>query len=105
MENMELHSIEHRIEDFIRTKFSVSLTDPRFGLETDLFEEGYVDSMGFGELLAFLSGEFEVELSDDDLLSYEFATIAGMARIISQYLECRTRQPMMAQRPASTTDR
>ena len=82
---MELHKIEPHIEEFIRTQFNVSPTDPGFGREANLFEEGYIDSMGFVELLEFLNKEFKVEISDDDLLSDDFSSIAGMAGIVSRY--------------------
>jgi acyl carrier protein len=52
-----------------------------------LFEEGYVDSMGVIELLEFLRQEFAVEVPDEDLLSDDFLSIAGIARIVSQNLE------------------
>jgi hypothetical protein len=47
---MEAYNIEYRIEEFIRTQFSVSPTDPRFDRGVDLFEAGYIDSMGIVEL-------------------------------------------------------
>ena len=79
MERTEHHSVEPRIEEFIRTRFSVSPTDPGFGREVDLF--GYVDSVGVVELLEFLGEEFDVAIPDD-LLSDELSSIAGMARIV-----------------------
>ncbi len=82
---MELYNIEPHIEEFIRTQFKVSPTDPGFGREIDLFEEGYIDSVGFVELLEFLNKEFKVEISDDELLSDDFSSIAGMAGIVSRY--------------------
>ena len=79
---MDSHSIERRIEEFICSNFSISPTDPGFGREVDLFEGGYVDSVGVVELLEFLSKEFGVEIPDDDLLADEFASIGGIARIV-----------------------
>ena len=87
---MEPHIIEPRIEGFIRAQFSVSPTDPGFDRETDLFEGGYVDSAGIVELLEFLAEEFDVEIPDDDLLSDDFSSIAGMARSVSRNLEDQT---------------
>ncbi len=89
MEKMEPH-IEDRVEKFICAQFSVSPTDPGFDREVDLFEEGYVDSMGIVELLEFLNEEFNVEIPDDDLLSDDFSSIAGIARIMSRRLGSQT---------------
>jgi acyl carrier protein len=81
---MDNHRIERRVEEFIRSNFSISPTDPGFGEEVDLYEGGYIDSVGVVELLEFLSNEFGVEIPDDDLLSDEFASIGGIARIVSR---------------------
>jgi D-alanine--poly(phosphoribitol) ligase subunit 2 len=77
-------AVEARIEDFIRTQFNVSSTDNGFGRTVDLFQLGYVDSVGFAELIAFLQEEFGVELPESDLLSDDFVRISGMARIVSR---------------------
>ena len=77
--------IEHRIEEFIRMQFGISPTDPMFNRQVDLFEAGYVDSMGIVELLEFLRGEFSVEIPDDDLLADDFSNIAGITRIVSRH--------------------
>jgi acyl carrier protein len=78
--------METRIEKFIRDQFSVSPTDPEFNREVDLFERGYLDSVGYVELLEFLSQEFGVEVPDEDLLDDDFSSITGIARIVSRNL-------------------
>jgi acyl carrier protein len=89
--------IEHRIEEFIRMQFGISPTDPMFNRQVDLFEAGYVDSMGIVELLEFLRGEFSVEISDDDLLADDFSNIAGITRIVSRNLTSQIEASRMAQ--------
>ncbi len=83
---MATTDVAGRIEEFVRTEFSVSPTDGVFGRNVDLFENGYVDSVGVVELLEFIRTEFGVELPDDDLLSDEFSTIDGLAVIITRQL-------------------
>jgi acyl carrier protein len=82
--------MEDRIEKFIQVQFSVSPTDPEFDREVDLFERGYVDSVGFVELLEFLRQEFGVEVPDEDLLDDDFSSITGIARIVSRNLGSNT---------------
>lgn len=72
------------LEVFIRTRYSISADDPGFTRDVDLFDLGYVDSIGLVELLAFINASFEVEIEDDDLLSDEFSNIHGMAKIVSR---------------------
>jgi acyl carrier protein len=74
--------VAERTEAFVRDTFSVAPDDPRFGRDVDLFEEGYVDSVGFTEVLAFIESEFGVEVPEEDLVSDEFASIDGMAHIV-----------------------
>jgi acyl carrier protein len=73
-----------RIESFVRETFDVAPTDPNFGRELDLFESGYVDSVGLTELLAFIEDEFSIEVPEDELLSDEFVSIDGMAGVIAR---------------------
>jgi acyl carrier protein len=76
--------IANRIETFVRSQFEIDPNDDGFDRTVDLFELGYVDSVGFAELLAFFAEEFGVEVPEDDLLSDEFLRIDGMARIVSR---------------------
>jgi acyl carrier protein len=79
---MNAHDIAGKIETYVRETFQIAPDDPGFGRSVDLFEAGYVDSVGVIELLAFVSDEFVVEVPDSALLSERFATIDGMAEII-----------------------
>lgn len=81
---MTQQAIAERIEEFVRVQFEVDPDDPGFDRTVDLFEQGYVDSVGFAELLAFFTEEFGVEIPEDDLLSEEFLRIDGMATIVSR---------------------
>jgi len=78
--------VRGQIEGFVRTHFHVNPADPHFDRNADLFEDGYVDSIGVIELLAFLEGEFGVEVPEDDLLSDDFSSISGIAEIVERAL-------------------
>ena len=81
---MEVSDVQDRIERFVRNKFSISDGDPHFDRTIDLFESGYVDSVGVVELLAFLNEEFGVEVPENLLLSEDFTSVNGIARIVEQ---------------------
>lgn len=74
--------VADRLEAFIREQFGVAPEDRRFGPETALFERGYVDSIGVAELVAFIEEEFGVSVPDEYLLSDDFDTVDGIARIV-----------------------
>jgi acyl carrier protein len=74
--------IEGRIEAFLRSKFRIAADDPGFHPTADLYEDGYVDSVGIVELVAFLQQEFQVDVPEHDMLSDDFSTVEGLARIV-----------------------
>ena len=77
-------NIASRVEAFVRTRFEVDPNDDDFDRSVDLYDRGYIDSVGFVELLAFLGKEFRVEIPEEDLLSDEFLTIDGIATIVAR---------------------
>jgi acyl carrier protein len=79
---MDKPQIAERIEAFVRQTFKVAPDDPHFGRDVDVFEGGYVDSIGLTELLAFIEDEFGTAVPDEELASDEFMTIDGMADIL-----------------------
>ena len=72
------------VEQFVRREFSISATDENFDHNVDLFEDGYVDSVGVTDLLAILESAFAVAIPEEDLFSSEFSTIQGIARIVAR---------------------
>jgi acyl carrier protein len=90
---MDSKVVEDHIEKFVRNQFSVDPADPGFDREVDLFEYGYVDSVGVVELIGFIQEEFSVEVPDDDLLAGDFSSIAGIARIVLRNSRLQTESP------------
>ena len=95
---MTSNEIAERLEAFIRRQFAVAPSDTRFNRSALLFENGYVDSVGAVELLAFVQGEFGVVVPDEELLSDEFSTIDGIAAVIGRM----TGEPVGDRHPALT---
>jgi acyl carrier protein len=84
---MQSSDIAHELEAFIRQSFAIADDDPGFSRSVDLFDAGYVDSVGLVETLAHVTQRFGVSIPDDALLSDAFATIEGMAVVIAQLLQ------------------
>jgi acyl carrier protein len=85
--------IANQLEQFIREAFQVAEDDPGFNHHVDLFEAGYVDSVGVIETLGFITDTFNIEIPDSALLSDEFTTIDGMARTIVGLIEAQVPLP------------
>jgi acyl carrier protein len=79
---MDEREVAERTEAYLRRQFNIDSGDRRFGRTVDLFEGGYVDSLGLVELLQFIQDEFDVEIPDEDILSDDFTRIDGIARIV-----------------------
>jgi acyl carrier protein len=72
------------VEEFARREFSIKASDQRFDRTVDLFEDGYVDSIGVIELIQFLESTYAMDIPEEDLFSPEFSTIDGIARIVTR---------------------
>ena len=71
------------LETFIRANFQVGDDDPYFNRNVNLWEEGYVDSTGVVEVIAFLEETFGVAVPEEMLFSPDFTSIAGISRLVT----------------------
>lgn len=79
-----------QIERFLRTRFRIAADDTGFTRQVNLWEEGYVDSVGVVEVIEFLEQTFAVRIPDDALFSPEFTCVDGMAGFVTHSFEPRT---------------
>lgn len=71
------------LESFVREQFQVPEDDSFFTRELNLWEEGYIDSPGVIEVIAFLEETFSVTIPQETLFLPDFTCIRGMAKAIS----------------------
>lgn len=71
------------LEAFIRDNFNIQDGDSYFDRDVSLWEEGYIDSTGVVEVIAFLEETFDVTITEKILFSPDFTTIAGMAKLVA----------------------
>jgi acyl carrier protein len=85
MEGTELseETVAVLIEDFIRVVGTVAADDAGFHRDVDLFDAGYLDSLSLVSLKTYIEETFPLILTEDDLFSPAFTTVAGMARLIT----------------------
>jgi len=74
------------IEAFVRKTFLIDGDDPEFSRTCDLFEEGFVDSMGLVKLLSFIEKEFGVTVEEEHLFDERFPTIQGESELIVELM-------------------
>ena len=54
------------------------------GLEENYFENGWVDSLKFMELITQIEEKFGIRFSNDEFLDRKFSTIEGLTKIIER---------------------
>ncbi|ETR65764.1 MAG: hypothetical protein OMM_13748 [Candidatus Magnetoglobus multicellularis str. Araruama] len=72
------------LKQFIETTFNVT---EETDLSCDLFEEGYIDSLGLTKLISFLENEFNITIEESNLFDERFLTIEGQSEIIMELME------------------
>lgn len=83
MKNLDLAEHAARdIERFIRDRFQIADAESGFTRNVNLWEEGYVDSLGVVEVIAYLEKRFCVKLPEEVIFSPEFTNIDDIARFV-----------------------
>lgn len=75
---MDRASVEERIAGLFETRMGVRVPS----VETDLFETGVLDSLGFVDLLVGLEQEFGITTTVDELELEAFRSIARIADFV-----------------------
>ena len=75
--------ISERIRRFLILQFP---TIKNVGNDESLLKNGFIDSLGILEVVAFLENEFRIAVSDDDLLPENF----GSVQSITDFVQAKT---------------
>ena len=83
MPNAQKEAIADSLEQFIRARFAVRDDDKLFSRTIHLFEDGYVDSTGLVELVAYIESEFQIGVPEDAFFDPSFTSIDGIATAVA----------------------
>lgn len=75
-------AVARDLERFVRERFQIADDEHSFTREVNLWEEGYVDSLGVVEVIAFVEKRFRVTLPNDIVFSPDFTSIDGIAHYV-----------------------
>lgn len=78
--------IEAKIKGYIATT-SMADFEGSVTADTDLFEEGFIDSYGFIELVKFLEKEFLISFSESDLLASRLNSLNNITVMVQSKLD------------------
>jgi len=80
-----MNDIEKKLFDFIKDKFDIG-DDPEYTPDVNLFDYGFVDSLGAFEIISFAEETWGVEITQRDLTLYPMNTVKEIAEVISNKL-------------------
>jgi acyl carrier protein len=81
---METEEIAAALRSYIRERFGIPSTDTGFDDSVDLFNVGYIDSLGAVELSNFIAERFAINLDGGDWVSFPLSNISEMSSFISR---------------------
>jgi acyl carrier protein len=89
---MQVDTVTEQIRKFIVEHFPLARKlDPNN--DDRLLEKGIIDSLGILELVAFVEHEFQITMTDEELLPENFRSIKDLAAFVQSKLTCaRARQ-------------
>jgi len=78
--------IGQELEAFVRDRFQVEEDDDFFATDVNLWEEGYVDSAGVVELIAYLEDTYSTTIPRSMLFDPGFTSVDGIAERVASLL-------------------
>jgi acyl carrier protein len=78
-------TVEAQIIDYLRTQaIQKGIQEDGIKLTTRYLDEGIIDSLGLIMMIDDLEQRFAIRFSAEDMQSYEFQTVSGLASIIER---------------------
>ena len=77
--------VSERLYEYIKEHFCIG-EDPDFNYDVHLFDFGFVDSLGATEIILFLEDEFNVEITQKDIILYPMNTVNEITEVIKNKL-------------------
>lgn len=74
--------IKEKITKFLGSHFKVNFSEVND--QTDLFQEGLIDSFGFVELVAFLEKTFSIRFDEKEFTTNSLNTVANMVETVKK---------------------
>lgn len=77
--------VMERLEAFVKEHFEIG-DDPDFNLDVNLFDEGFVDSLGATEIVYFIEETFQIKITQKDIILYPMNTVREIAQVVENKL-------------------
>jgi acyl carrier protein len=84
---MDATTIERDVRDFLTQNFPLADEGSALGGEDSLIEAGVIDSTGVLELIEYLESNYDIQISDDEVLPDNLDSIARISRFVTTKLD------------------
>ena len=74
-------NVTEKIFEFVREHFDIG-DDPDYTTDVHLFDEGFVDSLGAVEIIAYVEEEFGIQITQKDITLYPMNTVEEIAAVV-----------------------
>lgn len=92
---MQVDTVHEQITGFITSHFPLA-RNRKIKSDDQILEKGILDSLGVLELVSYIEREFDINISDEDLVPEHFQTIKHITTFIQMKknsLTIRSRRP------------
>ena len=81
-----MENVKDTLRSFIMQYADIPEDDPDFNDDVDLFDYGYVDSLGATEIVLFLEDAFHITITQEDITLYPMNTVNEIAEVAERKL-------------------
>lgn len=78
---MTLEELTKEIMEAVRENYEIG-DDPDYTADVNLFDYGYLDSIGAAELTEYLEEKYSIEITQRDIVLYSMSTIDEIAEVV-----------------------
>lgn len=78
---MELQEIIDTLYAYVQEKYELA-DDPDYTTDVNLFDYGYLDSLGATEVIVWLEEHYNIEITQKDIVLYPMDTIEEIAEVV-----------------------
>ena len=81
-----MENVKDMLRAFIMEYANIAEDDPDFSDDVDLFDYGYVDSLGATEIVLYLEDAFHISITQEDITLYPMNTVNEIAEVAERKL-------------------
>lgn len=78
---MTLDEITKEILEAVRENYEIG-DDPDYTSDVNLFDYGYLDSLGAVQLTEYLEEKYSIEITQRDIVLYSMSTVDEIAEVV-----------------------